>query len=833
MKKTLILILFLLLLAFTFTFTFCTDPEGGNLNFDYDDSWGEEGDEDGEFYSPGGIFVFPDVHYGTRGSSGSVFITDTFNHRVQVFNLEMAFLDEFGIEGTGAGEFNEPSSVSVNVHLTPQTRGSSGSVFITDTFNHRIQMFDLQGNYIGQFGSEGSGEAEFNQPSGVSVSPITVNGSSGSVFITDTFNHRIQMFDLQGNYVGQFGSEGSGDEQFNKPGGIVFIPDYSEVGERRNGRGSSGSVFITDTFNHRIQIFTGDGEYVASFGSEGSGDGQFNEPEGIATDLMGNIYVADKGNHRIQVFDSEGNFLGKFGEQGSDTGQFENPEDVSVDADGSIYVADTGNNRIQRFVPQHKVMVGFDIVPEQDISAGTPSTVTVSAVDQNGDVFTGFSGEVNLFTTNVNISISPSTVTLTDGEGSADITFNNYGTTALLLPYNYVISQSEDIAVDIAKVYVSDSIGNDTTNDGTSGSPLATIEEALIQADTLPKPVDIIVAGDGGAYAITGGISLIEGISLKGGYESTGWTRDIVTNETIIEDISTTGGTITNPKYVISSDNTISTATIVEGFTLQGSISGVNYSSALYVDGGSPTISQCKLLGGSGATSSYGSYISNSAQPIIRESYIYGGLGGSSYGVYNSDVTFIQMYNNIITGGGTLTTTSSYGIYNDNSSAIIRNNTIYGGEGTSFSVGLRLNSNGSGSIIENNIIYSYNVSASSICLYESNTTSDPISLRNNDLYDTGGATLYLDEGGTALDIAGIEGLTDITQNSGNVSVDPEFEASGDGYHHLGASSPVSVTEGGIDGSVGAEDWGFDIDKDGNPRTGSGATGWSIGAYEYD
>jgi len=113
--------------------------------------------------------------------------------------------------------------------------------------------------------------------------------------------------------------------------------------------GNDSRLYVSDYGNHRIQIFTLEGEYITSFGSEGGNDGQFRNVTGIALDKYNNIYACDLGNDRIQVFDSSGNFLYEWGTEGAGDGQFENLHGIIVDEDGYIYVADTGNNRIQRF----------------------------------------------------------------------------------------------------------------------------------------------------------------------------------------------------------------------------------------------------------------------------------------------------------------------------------------------------------------------------------------------------------------------------------------------------------------------------------------------------
>ena len=130
----------------------------------------------------------------------------------------------------------------------------------------------------------------------------------------------------------EWGYDGTGNGAFNHPYGIaVDADDY---------------VYVTDMGNNRIQKFDSSGEFVASWGTGGSGNVQFNMPLGIAVDSSGNIYVADVYNYRIQKLNSLGEFVTSWGSYGTGVGQFNLPYGVAISSGGNVYVADAANNRL-------------------------------------------------------------------------------------------------------------------------------------------------------------------------------------------------------------------------------------------------------------------------------------------------------------------------------------------------------------------------------------------------------------------------------------------------------------------------------------------------------
>ena len=112
---------------------------------------------------------------------------------------------------------------------------------------------------------------------------------------------------------------------------------------------AAGQVYVADTGNDRMQIFNSSGTFQSSVGSFGDAPGQFHQPTGVAVSATGLVFVADPGNARIEVFDSSGGYVTAFGSSGSGAGQFQDPYGVAVSPTGEIFVADSGNNRIVKY----------------------------------------------------------------------------------------------------------------------------------------------------------------------------------------------------------------------------------------------------------------------------------------------------------------------------------------------------------------------------------------------------------------------------------------------------------------------------------------------------
>ncbi len=273
--------------------------------------WGSRGTGTSQFIDPWGVAI---------NSSGYVYVTDTGNHRVQVFDMDGNFVTQWGSRGTGNGEFNMPMGIAV---------ASNGRVYVADMGNDRIQVFDASGSYITQWGSTGTSSGHFHQPVGVAI-----RNSNGYVYVTDMGNDRVQYFDANGVYQGAWGSQGTGTGQFNAPTGIAVNQN-------------NGEVIVADSTYNRVQRFTSTGTYQSLVGSGGSyagsgSNGYFRNPIGVAVSSTGTIYVADMGNDRIQYFSSTGSYQGNWGSDGTGNGNFRILYGVAVNGSGHVYAVERG-----------------------------------------------------------------------------------------------------------------------------------------------------------------------------------------------------------------------------------------------------------------------------------------------------------------------------------------------------------------------------------------------------------------------------------------------------------------------------------------------------------
>ncbi len=144
--------------------------------------------------------------------------------------------------------------------------------------------------------------------------------SDGDVIVANHTGHSIEVFDSAGKPKRTFGTQGSGGGQFSFPLGICE---------------HEGIVFVGEHNGNRIQKMTKEGEFLSKFGSSGSQNGQLRQPWGCAIDKHGRVYIAEVGNNRVQVFNPDGTFSRIIGSSQSTL----EPRDVSLDPDDNVHIA--------------------------------------------------------------------------------------------------------------------------------------------------------------------------------------------------------------------------------------------------------------------------------------------------------------------------------------------------------------------------------------------------------------------------------------------------------------------------------------------------------------
>ncbi len=271
-----------------------------------------------------------------------------------------------GSRGVGVGQLNKPRSVAVdaqdNLYVAdmtgrvqkfssngvcllswqmPQTdlgkpkgmgRDRDGNILVLEPHYQRVNVFSPAGKLVAQWGKRGTNAGEFTLPRAVAVT------SSGEVFVSEySVLDRVQRFAARGvKLLAGFGHSGTAPAEFNRPEGLCVD--------------AQDRLYVADSCNHRIQVFSSDGKFLRAYGRAGKGKGELSYPYDICVDAAGRQYVCEFGNSRIQVFDTNDQPLEIIGGPGTAPGQFNNPWGVALDSAGDLYVADSQNHRVQKLI---------------------------------------------------------------------------------------------------------------------------------------------------------------------------------------------------------------------------------------------------------------------------------------------------------------------------------------------------------------------------------------------------------------------------------------------------------------------------------------------------
>jgi RHS repeat-associated protein len=270
------------------------------------------------------------------------------------------FTSSFGSEGSGNGQLIEPSGVATD---------AAGNRWVVDSGNGRVEKFSASGSFIASYGTKGAGELQFKGPWG-----IAINQSSGAVYVADEQNNRIEELSSSGAYVASLGTSGPGT--LAAPTGVAVD--------------ATGDVWAADQGHSRVVEFSPEGSYIQEVGGAGSGSGQLKNPDGLVFS-EGSLYVLDTGDSRVVQFSPSGTYLGQFGSKGSGSGQFNEPAGIAVNSStGYLDVADPANARIEEFSPAGRFLTQWGTAspshpPNTPVGLAVGATGTLLVSDPFGD----------------------------------------------------------------------------------------------------------------------------------------------------------------------------------------------------------------------------------------------------------------------------------------------------------------------------------------------------------------------------------------------------------------------------------------------------------------
>ena len=245
-------------------------------------------------------------------SQKEMIVSEDCGHRVSIFKIRgQGKIRTFGSRGKRPHEMIYPAGIATD---------DADNIYVSSW--HKVQKFTSRGELIKCTGEKGKKEGEFDDPCGLAL-------YDNEVYVCDCYNHRIQIFDLNLNFVRSIGSRGKGIGEFHAPFDIKFD--------------TAGNMYVAESGNGRVQVMDRSGQFIHEFG-----DGKLKAPSGLhIADKY--VYVSDLSDDCIVVYETAGQFVTSFGRPGWNGGEFRYPYCITSCVDGYIHLCDWGNNRVQIF----------------------------------------------------------------------------------------------------------------------------------------------------------------------------------------------------------------------------------------------------------------------------------------------------------------------------------------------------------------------------------------------------------------------------------------------------------------------------------------------------
>jgi len=244
--------------------------------------------------------------------NGNVYVVDSDLNTVFKFNSAGQPLTQWGQSGNGPGQFDQPFDIAL---------GNDGNVYVADTGNGRVQVMDTNGVFIKQIKSPGT-QNTVSRPQGLAFDP------NGVLYVSDISN---TIWEFSGTNISEYGQSGSTTDQFIYPIGMST---------------DNNNLYVADHQSNKIVKFNYHSNSIVSWGTTGTGSGQFRNPSDVKLDHNGNLYVVDSSNSRVEILDGNGTYLTEFGNSGNADQILSFPSSIAIGNNGTVYVTDSGNGRV-------------------------------------------------------------------------------------------------------------------------------------------------------------------------------------------------------------------------------------------------------------------------------------------------------------------------------------------------------------------------------------------------------------------------------------------------------------------------------------------------------
>lgn len=242
--------------------------------------------------------------YGLSVVSNQLFVCDTGNRAIDIFDLEQQTLQMFS--PAGMGKLGVPINIAFD---------TDGARFVTDTARNQVLCYDAAGQYSGMLD-----ETNSIRPTGVAV-------TSDRLYVSDINTHCVRVYSKPTRQL-LFTIPQNPEAAEDVEPGKLYMPVNLALDEQ-------GRIYVSDLSVCRVKIFEPDGKFLRTLGGQGDLPGQFARPKGIAVDRAGRIFVVDAASQTCSIFDAEGRLLLAFGEPdsgaGDNSGTLNLPAAVCID----------------------------------------------------------------------------------------------------------------------------------------------------------------------------------------------------------------------------------------------------------------------------------------------------------------------------------------------------------------------------------------------------------------------------------------------------------------------------------------------------------------------